>query len=72
MFDWSQEIIMFNPAGSYFKKKKCVVCGKMFSTPLPTSTTCSPECSMINKQRYSKELAEANKRYYSKARKSKK
>lgn len=62
---------MYNADGSRYRHKICAVCGKKFSTPLPTSTTCSPECSMINKQRYSKELAEANKRYYSKVRKSK-
>ena len=54
---------MYNPQGSFFKKKICVICGKKFSTPLPVSTTCSPECSMINKQRYTKKLNKWNQMY---------
>ena len=62
---------MLSTFGSHVRTKKCIVCGKKFQTALPMAKTCSPECSMINKQNYSETLKKNNKRYYSKFRKSK-
>lgn len=62
---------MLSTFGSHIRTKKCIVCGKEFQTPLPMAKTCSPECSMINKQNYSETLKKNNNRYYSKVRKSK-
>lgn len=53
------------------RKVKCKVCGKTFTTHHPSKCTCSDECSMINKNNYKEVIVENNKRYYSKARKSK-
>lgn len=54
---------MYSYGRSYIKHKKCVVCGKMFDTQNPTSTTCSPGCSVINKQRYVKKANNLYKMY---------
>ena len=62
---------MFNLNGSKARKKKCVVCGKTFTTQLPSKKTCSVECSMVNKNNYQKTLYANNKRYYNTIRKSK-
>lgn len=54
---------MYSYGKSFVRHKKCVICGKAFDTQSPTAKTCSPECSSINKQEYTKKLNKWNKSY---------
>lgn len=62
---------MFNYGNSNYRTKNCVICGKKFCTQSPSQTTCSPGCSIINKQKYAKKLNKLNKLYYGNTRKAK-
>lgn len=58
-----KESLMYNYGKSFIRHKKCIICGKQFDTQSPTTKTCSPSCSSINKQRYEKKLNKWNQMY---------